>query len=96
MIFDSNHQEIAKLGPQRITVKSSEISQLPLLAELSIGVHRFVILREQFWFREISEKHLKGLKWELDIFWYGLSTLIFMISYIDLIWRTKLTIPHWN
>ena len=36
MIFGSKHKETAKLGPQRIMVKSSEVGQPPLLAESSI------------------------------------------------------------
>ena len=36
MIFGSKNKETAKLGPQRIMVKSSEVGQPPLLAESSI------------------------------------------------------------
>ena len=39
MIFGSKHQDTAKLGAQRITVKSSEVSKLPLSVESSIPPH---------------------------------------------------------
>ena len=47
MIFGSKHKETAKLGSQRITVKSSEVGQPPLLAESSVII------------RSISEEDLK-------------------------------------
>ena len=38
MIFGPKHEGVAKLGPQGIRVKSSELGQPPLLAESSILV----------------------------------------------------------
>ena len=38
MIFGSKHQETAKLGSQRTTVKSLEVGWPPLLAESSVDV----------------------------------------------------------
>ena len=37
LCFSSKHQDTAKLGLQRITVKSSKVDQPPLLAESSIA-----------------------------------------------------------
>ena len=39
MNFSFLRHETTKLGPQRIIVKSSEVSQSPLLAVLSIAKH---------------------------------------------------------
>ena len=39
MIFGSKHQETAKLGPQRMTVKSSEVDYQPLSAKTSINAN---------------------------------------------------------
>ena len=43
MKFRFPHDETTKLGPQRITVKSSDASLPPLLAVLSIGKGAFKV-----------------------------------------------------